>query len=72
MKRILLILSLACLPSCENLSPAQRARLSSAADRILDKALMLGESRLDKALGLPPAATVIPIPAGVAVTAPGK
>jgi hypothetical protein len=60
MKRILLILSLACLPSCENLSPAQRARLSSAADRILDKALMLGEKKLDAALGIPPAAIIVP------------
>lgn len=71
MKRTLLLL-VACtlLPSCEafnKLTPEQQARLTAAGSRLFDKALMLGEARLDKALGLPPQTVVVPIPAGVAV-----
>lgn len=72
MKLILMIPVLA-LASCSSLTPAEQA----VAKRLEDKALAVGESKLDAWLGLPPAAAVVPnaAPVGatpVAVKASGK
>lgn len=74
--KILAILPLLTLSSCSSLTPAEQAVVT----RLSDKALAVGEAKLDQWLGLPPAAVVVPnaspvgavAPAGIAVKPSGK